>query len=445
MKKILTLFAMSLLSWGMLSAQTKAQSDQPALQDPQEDMEFVLEEDFPFEPTFNFQAVIRDVDTLFHDQTVNAKVQIVERPRLLISDLVGQQPVIINNNEVTNGQGVYIPVADVDNTIVYTEDHDGLKTSKNGLVSLVIGNGEVDPEYTTIYNFFQVDWSNAFIVVTFTDEDEYELQVDTINVTAVPYALQSGSAKLSTEQIAEYAANVLEQADVTEIVNTIVANEELKDAIKAKLLDYLKSADGKANAMKVAEDYLTHLDSINIREVCDALDANGDVKEAVKNLVKQFIMDNRELAKELAFWFLEYQLDDNDIQRAYNTMMQVSPAVKQAVRTRVKNYLLAQNNRHYLYDLGVYFLGTITEDQALYVYNQYFRFENETVKAHLRDGLDEYILGYLDFNPSDTPNATHGVEKAATTYAAANLLLLPACFSDMTRDQLVQLICSLQH
>lgn len=434
MKKILTLFAMSLLSWGMLSAQTKAQSDLPTQQDPQEDMEFVFEENFPFEPTFNFQAVIRDADTLFHEQTVNAKVQVVERPVLLQ---------LVNNGttEVTTGQGDFIPEANVNNKIVYTEYHDGLKTSKNGLVSLVIGKGEVDVEQNTIYNFFQVNWSNAFIVVTFTDENEYELQVDTINVTAVPYALQSGSAKLSTEQIAEYAANVLEQADVTEIVNTIVANEELKDAIKAKLLDYLKSADGKANAMKVAEDYLTHLDSINIREVCDALAANAEVKEAVKNLVKQFIMDNRDLAKDLAFWFLEYQVTDNDIQRAYNTMMQVSPAVKQAVRTRVKNYLLAQNNRHYLYDLGVYYLGTITEDQALYVYNNYFRFANQNgVKAHLRSGLDEYINGYLAL----TPNDDHNVEKAATTYAVANLLLIPACFSDMTREELVQFICSLQ-
>ena len=402
MKKILTLFAMSLLSWGMLSAQEGG--NLPVVGDLNGSNEVTV--DFPEQetvsPKFNLQVVVRDADTLYHDQDVYVSVE--------ISDTAGNS---------------------------YYESFQK-HTSPNGLVSLVIGStGEADG------NLEQIDWSVATVVVEFYESEDSQEPMYSVNipVTAVPYALQSGSAKLSTEQIAEYAANVLEQADVTEIVNTIVANEELKDAIKAKLLDYLKSADGKANAMKVAEDYLTHLDSINIREVCDALAANAEVKEAVKNLVKQFIMDNRDLAKDLAFWFLEYQVTDNDIERAYNTMMQVSPAVKQAVRTRVKNYLLAQNNRHYLYDLGVYYLGTITEDQALYVYNNYFRFANQNgVKAHLRSGLDEYINGYLAL----TPNDNHNVEKAATTYATANLLLIPACFSDMTREELVQFICSLQ-
>lgn len=393
---------MSLLSWGMLSAQEGG--NLPVVGDLNGSNEVTV--DFPEQetvsPKFNLQVVVRDADTLYHDQDVYVSVE--------ISDTAGNS---------------------------YYESFQK-HTSPNGLVSLVIGStGEADG------NLEQIDWSVATVVVEFYESEDSQEPMYSVNipVTAVPYALQSGSAKLSTEQIAEYAANVLEQADVTEIVNTIVANEELKDAIKAKLLDYLKSADGKANAMKVAEDYLTHLDSINIREVCDALAANAEVKEAVKNLVKQFIMDNRDLAKDLAFWFLEYQVTDNDIERAYNTMMQVSPAVKQAVRTRVKNYLLAQNNRHYLYDLGVYYLGTITEDQALYVYNNYFRFANQNgVKAHLRSGLDEYINGYLAL----TPNDNHNVEKAATTYATANLLLIPACFSDMTREELVQFICSLQ-
>lgn len=403
MKKILTLFAMSLLSWGMLSAQEGG--NLPVVGDlnglNEETVDFPEQE--TVSPKFNLQVVVRDADTLYHDQDVYVSVE--------ISDTAGNS---------------------------YYESFQK-HTSPNGLVSLVIGStGEADG------NLEQIDWSVATVVVEFYESEDSQEPMYSVNipVTAVPYALQSGSAKLSTEQIAEYAANVLEQADVTEIVNTIVDNEKLKDAIKAKLLDYLKSDDGKANAMEVAGDYLTHLDSINIREVCDALAANAEVKEAVKNLVKQFIMDNRDLAKDLAFWFLEYQVTDNDIERAYNTMMQVSPAVKQAVRTRVKNYLLAQNNRHYLYDLGVYYLGTITEDQALYVYNNYFRFANQNgVKAHLRSGLDEYINGYLAL----TPNDNHNVEKAATTYATANLLLIPACFSDMTREELVQFICSLQH
>lgn len=398
MKKILTLLVMSLLGWGMLSAQTGNDTQTGVL--PSNNDEVPEQELIPL--NFNFQAVVRNTDTLYHDQDVYATV------------------VIRDTSDFSYNENF--------------QKH----TSPNGLVSFVIGSTEGrDGDLNSI------DWSVATVTVEFYENEESTEPMSTVefNVTAVPYALQSGSVKLTTEQIAEYAADVLNQADVTEIINTIAENDELEEAMKETFKAYLKSENGKNNAKEVAENYLEYLDSINIREVCDALIANTDVNEAVKNYIKQFIMANRDLAKELAFWFLEYQFNDDDVVRAYNTLMQVSPEVKHAVRTRLKNYLLAQSNRDILYELGVYFIGTITREQVLYVYDTYFRYANQNgVKAHLRNGLDEYINAYLAF----TPNDNHNVEKAASTYATANLLLLPACFDDMTREQLVQLICSLQ-
>lgn len=410
MKKILTLFAMSLLSWGMLSAQEGG--NLPVVGDLNGLNEVTV--DFPEQetvsPKFNLQVVVRDADTLYHDQDVYVSVE--------ISDTAGNS---------------------------YYESFQK-HTSPNGLVSLVIGStGEAD------VNLEQIDWSVATVVVEFYESEDSQEPMYSVNipVVAVPYALQSGSAKLSTEQIAEYMGEVLNQAAVTEIVNTIVANEDLKDALKAKINKYMKSDEGKANAKEVAEEYLTHLDSINIREVCDALAANlaanPALKAKLKALTKQFILDNSDLAEQLVFWFLQEEVNVDDITRAYNTLQQLSPEVKQTIKNRLRTYLTV-TNRSMVYSLGVYYIQHISDEDIYLAYN-YFKATNTPVKNYLKVELNGLIENYLTTHT--TPAGTGWNEDQV--YAAIDnyfdnpdnpeLLPVPDCLGEMTQEEF---ICTLK-
>ena len=120
MKKILTLFVMALTSWGFLSAQNGPE--------------------IKVGPKINFQAVVRhhdavnDMDTLFHDQTVNCTIW----------------------------------VAKIDVGAYYAEVHSNVPTTENGLLSLKIGEGEPLPDYAD-RSLLDVDWSDWAII--FADID----------------------------------------------------------------------------------------------------------------------------------------------------------------------------------------------------------------------------------------------------------------------------------
>ena len=336
MKKILTLFVMALASWGILSAQNGPE--------------------VTVGPKINYQAVVRhhdavnNMDTLFHDQTVDVAISI-------------------------NVAGVP----------VYQEYHNGVTTTENGLVTIPIGMGE-----DQMNSILDVDWSEgADIVATFDlGIDGENPIVVTTPVQAMPYAIQASIGPLTTEMIAEYSQNVIDDAGMTQILDAIRNNPSgLKDGLKQWVIQYMK--DHPEIAKEIVREYLAHFDAQNVQEAHDA-------------------------AKEMALWFIE-TATANDIDRTYQTLMDIPTSAKQAAWDHVINYVTNPANRVVIYDLGIYFVQNISAEEVGAAYNT-LRATNPSVKNAFRDKLNEYIDLYLQNHPGVANVNEEGVENAVNNY-----------------------------
>lgn len=360
MKRILTLFVMALMSWGFLSAQNGPE--------------------VTVGPKINYQAVVRhhdavnNMDTLFHDQTVDVAISI-------------------------NVAGVP----------VYQEYHNGVTTTENGLVTIPIGMG--DDQMNSILD---VDWSEgANIVATFDlGIDGENPIVVTTPVQAMPYAIQASIGPLTTEMIADYSENTITDEGMTQILDAIRNNPNgLKDSLKNWVIDYMK--DHPEIAKEIVREYLAHFDAQNVQEAYDALNSNVQ-RPQLKNLLKQLIVANRPLAKSMALWFIE-TATNYDIQRTYETIMDIPTSTKQAAWDHVINYVTNPANRVVIYDLGIYFVQNITAEEAGAAYNT-LKTTNPAVKNDFRDKLNYYIDLYLQDHPQAANVDANAVKSAVNNY-----------------------------
>lgn len=356
---------MALMSWGFLSAQS----------DPE----------VKVGPKINFQAVIRhhdavnDMDTLFHDQTVTCTIW----------------------------------VAKMDVGAYCAEIHHNVPTDENGLLSLKIGEGEPLPDYAD-RSLLDVDWGDWAVIFADIDlgidgEDPVSINV---MVNAMPYAIQAGIGPLTTEMIVEYSKNVIDDAGMTQILDAIRANPNgLKDGLKQWVIQYMK--DHPEIAKEIVREYLAHFDAQNVQEAYDALNSNVQ-RPQLKNLLKQLIVANRPLAKSMALWFIE-TATNYDIQRTYETIMDIPTSTKQAAWDHVINYVTNPANRVVIYDLGIYFVQNISAEEVGAAYNT-LRATNPSVKNAFRDKLNEYIDLYLQNHPGVANVNEEGVENAVNNY-----------------------------
>ncbi len=314
------------------------------------------------------------MDTLFHDQTVDVAISI-------------------------NVAGVP----------VYQEYHNGVTTTENGLVTIPIGMGD-DQENSIL----DVDWSEGVDIVATFDlgiDGENPIVVTT-PVQAMPYAIQASIGPLTTEMIAEYSQNVIDDAGMTQILDAIRNNpNELKDGLKQWVIEYMKAHPEIAK--EIVREYLAHFDAQNVQEAYDALNSNVQ-RPQLKNLLKQLIVANRPLAKSMALWFIE-TATNYDIQRTYETIMDIPTSTKQAAWDHVVNYVTNPANRVVIYDLGVYFVQNITAEEAGAAYNT-LKTTNPAVKNDFRDKLNYYIDQYLSAHPEKVVVDEDVVNNAVDNY-----------------------------
>lgn len=334
MKKILTLFTMLAVLVSVVSAQSG--------------------------PKINCQAVVRhhdaenNIDTLYHDQTVDVTITVLEN----------ESP-------------------------VFMETHLGLETTENGLVTIPIGWGD-----DQMNSLLDVDWSHeAYIVVWIDLGIDGEDPISFLSpVRAMPYAIQANIGPITTEMIADYSENRINDAGMTQILDAIRDNPNgLKDGLKQMVINYMKSHPEIAK--EIVEEYLQHYDAENVREAYEALNTNP-LRPQLKALLKQLLIASRPMAKEMALWFLE-TATAYDIQRTYETLQDIPDPTQQVIWNNVVDYVTDPDNRVVVYDLGVYFIKNITADQAGNAWNT-LKTLNPDVKADFQGRLNYYIDQYIN-------------------------------------------------
>ena len=237
MKRILTLFVMALTSWGFLSAQNGPE--------------------IKVGPKINFQAVVRhhdavnDMDTLFHDQTVTCTIW----------------------------------VAKMDVGAYYAEVHRNVPTTENGLLSLKIGEGEPLPDYAD-RSLLDVDWSDWAIIFADIDLgiDGEEPVSFNVMINAMPYAIQASIGPLTTEIIAEYSKNVIDDEGMTQILDAIRNNPNgLKDGLKKTRDSWFDTVFGED---RISDEFFDELEESMI--LADmGVETSTSLVESLRNEIKE--------------------------------------------------------------------------------------------------------------------------------------------------------------
>lgn len=315
MKKILALFMMFLVAGNFVFAQVDGTTG----------TEGEATATVSVQPKLNFQAVVRNSE----------------------NQLVYEQPmtsVVIN---ITSGE------------TVYSETHNDVMTNKNGLLTIVIGDETATDVQGSMYD---VDWSNATIeaVLTFTpitpdmeegettDAEETTITV-TSEVTAVPYALQAGSSKLSTEMIVSYISGIklgteADKYDVLKILDAIRLNEQgLKEALKDTIVEYMKTRMDIAR--EIFHYYLDHVDSADVWNTYEQLMANPTAKKQVRNVIIDFIKTHKADALEVLEYYAEHVTvaDLQDLFTQFNNNELLKTGIRAVVAAELEGYLTTNN------------------------------------------------------------------------------------------------------
>lgn len=284
------------------------------------------------QPKLNFQAVVRDANN-----------------QLLFNDEMSVQ---ININYGSD---------------VYSETHASVMTNENGLMNVIIGG---DDATDVTGSLEKVNWAGATIeaVITYTTDPVTVTNSDgtvttsageeaTITVsapvTAVPYALQAGPSKLTTEMIVDYVYNAeygteTDKYDALAIADAILYNpNNLKNNLKDTVIRYLKAH--KDIAKDIFKSYLEQTTAEDVQDVYDHLMANTAAVNKLRDLSKEFIKTHKEEAAEVAQYYAEHATID-DITPIYNALRansDIMNTVKKLVKSHLAEYL---SDHHYVSD-----------------------------------------------------------------------------------------------
>lgn len=304
-------------------------------------------------PVFGYQAVVRAADNeLVTNATVDVAVQVIGE----------------NQQEL------------------YSETKQGLHTDTLGMLSILVGNGTT----TSTKTLADIDWSKATTIRATVTADGNQILIET-PVLAVPYALQSASSKLTTEQIVAYlsdpATDIQDYKEVMDsLVTNVESNGELWQIIKNRIVRYLK--EHKDATVKSAKYYIEHADADDVNALYNVVKNKPEVVAKAVSLAKQHALANKNYALDVLEAYLN-EMTTAEVDEAYDAVL--------THEEELLPYLvdLAKKHRALAFRTANYFLRTATPTE---MHNALVLFENSGMKAEFVDVLfynylDSYISG----------------------------------------------------
>lgn len=269
MKKILTLFAMLLVTASTLLAQA---------------------------PKLSYQMVVRNNQA----QNVGKFNQ---------KDLVYSTKLTGNINILVATNGNYAPAASGEFTAT---------TNMNGMLSLTIVGSDDQTQGNGIVKLNKklrdINWNQAKIVVGIST---YGIN-DTMPVYPVPYALSAlnHDSTLSTKSICLYISESTVE-DVDTIYKTIMANNELHEAIDSAIVFYIKN--NRTAVKNLIFHFLGQLNTDDLNEAYAEYKKNKQLDSALVDTVTKYIINHYDLAKEIAISYAR-TADVNDAKTFLNAI-----------------------------------------------------------------------------------------------------------------------------
>ena len=295
MKKILTLFAMLLVTASTLLAQT---------------------------PKLSYQMVVRNQKT-----TTEGKFNHLD---LVYSSKVTGTVYILQN-------GVNQPVA---------QGAFADSTNMNGMLSLTIVGSDEDIAANEAgvakldKKLSQIKWNNAKIVVEIA---AYGI-LDTMPVYPVPYALYADNhdSLLTTKAITEYI-NGSTVMDVDTIYKTIMNHTELHNAIDSTIVFYIKN--NRTAVKNLVFHFLGQLNTTDVNDAYTAYKKNTKLDSALVDTVTKYIMNHYSTAKDIAVSYLG-QVDKDDAAQMLQAIDGIDQAKVNAIADTLVGAAVEYINNH---------------------------------------------------------------------------------------------------
>ncbi len=261
------------------------------------------------------------------------------------------------------------------------------KTNMNGMLSLDV------PATSDNGSLSSINWKGAKVVV---EIDHYCLH-DTMDVYPVPYALFTANRDdaLTTEEIVKY----LKKVDTTDFEQVITAfygnpsqNPTLEKYVVDTVLNYIKA--NRTAVRNLLLSWLGQMNADDLDTVYNMVNNRPDLKEFINKYAVQFAKDHKSDAKEILLYYVstttkgdvKQVLEEVKGNHAFDTVATI------IADTAVK-YIKAHPQM--VQDLATYYIENATTAQVNYVKN-YFRQHNADVYDHVKGIVDDMIQHFLD-------------------------------------------------
>lgn len=267
------------------------------------------------------------------------------------------------------------------------------KTNMNGMLSLTIGNVsqvDVPSEVPSISN---INWKGAKIVVLIPD---YGIH-DTMDIYPVPYALFTANRDdaITTEEIVKYLKKV-DTSDFEQVITAFYGNPSQNPTLEKYVVDTVLNYI-KANRTAVRNLLLSWLGQMNADDldtVYNMVNNRPDLKEFINKYAVQFAKDHKSDAKEILLYYVstttkgdvKQVLEEVKGNHAFDTVATI------IADTAVK-YIKAHPQM--VQDLATYYIENATTAQVNYVKN-YLQQHNADVYDQVKGIVDTMIQHFLD-------------------------------------------------
>lgn len=296
---------------------------------------------------------------------------------------------------------VAIQVMDENQQALYSETQTGKHTDNLGMLSILVGTGSSSS--TTLND---IDWTKATTIHATVTANGKQIEINS-PVCAVPYALKSGSSKLTTEQIVNYLSNdTIGMDDYEAIMAAVVDNDNgLWQAIKAKVVEYLKAHKDKS--LDLASYYLAHATKEEFDTLYTELKTNNkDVYDALVEKAKQYALENKGFAVQVLQEYVA-ALTTDEVNEVYDAIV--------ARQADWKSYAqdFAKTHRNFVVSTMEYFLRTAKPNE---IHNALVTFHGSDMEETF---VKNYFYSYLDaylptLNNSHIPSANTDVNAVNT-------------------------------
>lgn len=352
MKKILTLFAMLLVTASTLLAQT---------------------------PKLSYQMVVRD-----------------SHNNLVVKDTVNVEFIVLQNARTIDQVD---PVDQPDQEDVFYMWKKAV-TNRNGMLSLTVScDPEMDePEMECRGDLGSVKWDKATIHVRITSQEGDEYVNTTMEILPVPYALmaQNQDVDITTAQIVKYLKQV-DTADFEAVITAMYGNPSQNPTLEKYMVDtvlnYIKANRTAVRNMML--NWLSQMEKKDLDTVYKMFNANTEVKEAVNDLCIDFVKQHPADVKEVALYYIK-QTTQDDVVAVIDAVKGNSAAfdtIADFIADTVIKYVKAHPEM--VQDIAEYYIAQATKQQVDYL--QATAKENEHGAYDYAVGIiDDMIQHYLD-------------------------------------------------